>query len=130
MTEKLFQWLGHRYVITLMILTRLFGSIGGMGVIYYVELTLSLPSPLREHFRLYSACVVVFSCTLTVLIAMWELRRVNRVIKRFNGGQSVDPAEAHQAGYDAATFVKRHHCLEAWLVPATTLVPYSMLWRV
>ena len=61
MVERLFQRLGHRYVLAVFLVTRLVGFTGGMGVIYYLELTLTLPSPLREHFRLYSAIVCVFS---------------------------------------------------------------------
>jgi signal transduction histidine kinase len=130
MTDKLFQRLGHRYVLTLMVLTRLCGTIGGMAVIYYVELTLNLPSPLREHFRFYSGLVVVFSCTCTVLMALYETRTLNDVLKKMRSGERIDPKAAHRAGYEAATFVKRHHFFEAWFVPCSTLVPDMICLRL
>ena len=57
MTEKLFQSLGHRYVITCMILTRLFGSIGSRDVAAAIEKYTGvaveqrfvvLPQPIKE----------------------------------------------------------------------------------
>lgn len=130
MFEPLFRRFGHRYLLALMVFTRLFGSIGGMAVIYYVELTLNLPSPLREHFRFYSALVVVFSCSMTVLVSMWETRTLNRVLKKLSLGEPIDPAESKVAGHEAATFAARHHLFEAWFVPLTTLVPDMLCLRL
>jgi signal transduction histidine kinase len=101
-----------------------------MGVIYYVELTLNLPSPLREHFRLYSAVVVVFSCSMTVLMAIWETRELNGVLKKIRASEPIDAAESNRAGYEAATFSRRHHLFEAWFVPCSTLVPDMLCLRI
>lgn len=128
--DKLFQRLNDRYILAILIFTRLFGSIGGMAVIYYVELTLNLPSPLREHFRLYSAMVVVFSCTMTVLVAAYETRTMNSVLRKLRSGVPIPAAESMKAGREAATFVKRHHLFEAWFVPCSTLVPDMLCLRI
>ena len=58
-----------------------------------------------------------------MLIALYELRYVRRVLRQIERGEPVDPNDARQAGRDAVTFSGRHHRLEAWFVPSSTLVP-------
>jgi signal transduction histidine kinase/CheY-like chemotaxis protein/HPt (histidine-containing phosphotransfer) domain-containing protein len=129
LTEKYLARFGHQYILLMMIVTRLGGSIGGLLVIYYVELTLRLPAEIRYHFRI-SAIVVVIQCvTATVLIALWELRRVRHVLKCIERGEPFDPAYAQQAGQDAVLFPARHHRLEAWFTPLTCLLPVSLYLR-
>ena len=43
MSNQLFERLGHRYIAAMLLATRLCGSIGGVLVVYYVNLTLTLP---------------------------------------------------------------------------------------
>ncbi len=104
LSERYLKRFGHQYILLMMIVTRLGGSIGGLLVIYYVELTLRLPAEIRYHFRI-SAIVVVIQCvTSTVLIALWELRRVRHVLRCIERGEPFDPAYATQAGQDAVLF--------------------------
>jgi signal transduction histidine kinase/CheY-like chemotaxis protein/HPt (histidine-containing phosphotransfer) domain-containing protein len=129
LTEKYLKRFGHQYILLMMIVTRLGGSIGGLLVIYYVELTLRLPAEIRYHFRI-SAIVVVIQCvTSTVLIALWELRRVRHVLKCIERGEPFDPEYARQAGHDAVVFSARHHRMEAWFTPLTCLLPVSLYLR-
>ena len=121
--EKLFQRLGHNYILVMMIITRLCGTFGGLLVIYYVELTLKIPPVIRLHFRISSIIVVVLGCTLTVLLALWETRTVRRVLKKFRAGEEVDSETASRAAHESMIFLARHHWHEAWLVPCSTLVP-------
>lgn len=129
MIERLFQRLGHRYVLVVFLVTRLVGLVGGMGVIYYLELTLTLPSPLREHFRLYSAIVCLFSSTVTVFVALWETRHLKQVLIDLERGKAISLKDAKRGGHEAATFVNRHHLFEAWWVPLSCYVPDMLcLW--
>jgi signal transduction histidine kinase/CheY-like chemotaxis protein len=129
LTERYLERFGHQYILLMMIVTRLGGSIGGLLVIYYVELTLKLPAEIRYHFRI-SAIVVVIQCvTSTVLIALWELRRVRHVLRCIERGEAFDPEYARQAGHDAVIFPARHHRMEAWFTPLTCLVPVALYLR-
>ena len=91
LTEKYLNRFGHQYILLMMIVTRLGGSIGGLLVIYYVELTLRLDPALRYHFRVSAIAVVLQCVTATVLIALWELRRVRHVLKCIHWGEPFDP---------------------------------------
>lgn len=123
MIDRIFERLGHHYILVMMLATRIFGSVGGLLVIYYVELALKLPDSVRHHFRSASVVLVILACTLTVLLALWETRKLRSVIKKFRNGQQVAPEEASEAGSEAVTFVAVHHWREAWLVPCSTLLP-------
>ncbi len=129
LTEKYLNRFGHQYILLMMIVTRLGGSIGGLLVIYYVELTLRLDPALRYHFRVSAITVVLQCVTATVLIALWELRRVRHVLKCIQWGEPFDPVYAQQAGRDAVLFSARHHRIEAWFTPLTCLLPVSLYLR-
>jgi signal transduction histidine kinase len=98
-------------------------------VIYYVELTLKIPDIIRFHFRVAAVVVVIFGCTLTVLVALLETRTLRAVLRLFAEGKAVAPNLASRAGYEAMTFLSRHHRHEAWLVPCSTLVPVAIFLR-
>jgi two-component system sensor histidine kinase/response regulator len=121
--ERCLERFGHHYLTLMMIVTRLCGSAGGLLVIFYVELTLRLSHEIRSSFRQAAILVVVESCSLTVLIALWELRHVRRVLRRIKQGTPLDPVEASIAGREAVSFASRHHWLESWFVPCSTLLP-------
>jgi signal transduction histidine kinase/DNA-binding response OmpR family regulator/HPt (histidine-containing phosphotransfer) domain-containing protein len=123
LTEKYLQRLGHHYIVLMMIVTRLCGCTGGLLVIFYTILTLRMPDQLFFHFCVSALVLTGESATATVFIALWELRHVRRVLKRIQLGQALDPDEARRAGREAVTFPARHHRLEAWFVPCSTLVP-------
>ncbi|MBW3542627.1 MAG: HAMP domain-containing protein, partial [Planctomycetes bacterium] len=130
MAEALFQRFGHHYILVMMILTRLAGTVGGLLVIYYVELTLDLPAQIRAHFRISSLVVVVFSCSVTVIAALFETRVLREALRRMRTGEPLDDRIAALGGEEAVVFVGRHHRLEAWLVPLTTLVPVLIFLKV
>lgn len=123
MIERVFERLGQHYILVMMLATRIFGSVGGLLVIYYVELALRLPDSVRTHFRAASVVLVILACTLTVLLALWETRTLRRVIQRIRSGVKVSTEEGSAAGCEAVTFVGLHHWREAWLVPCSTLLP-------
>jgi signal transduction histidine kinase/DNA-binding NarL/FixJ family response regulator len=129
--EKCLDRCGHHYLAVMMIATRLCGSAGGLLVIFYVELTLRLSHEIRSSFRQAAILVVVESCSLTVLIGLWELRHLRRVLRRIKQGMPLDPVEASIAGREAVVFAGRHHWFEAWFVPCSTLLPMLiyLYWR-
>jgi signal transduction histidine kinase len=129
MAEKLFRRFGHHYILVMMILTRVCGTVGGMLVIYYVELTLKIPDIIRLHFRIAAVVVVAIGCTLTVLAALLETRTLRRVLRLFGEGKQVEAEVASRAGHEAMVFLARHHRHEAWLVPCSTLLPVSIFLR-
>ena len=130
MTERLLRRLGHHYVLCLMVATRVFGTVGGLLVIYYVELTLRLPQPIRTHFRVSSAVVVFVGCSMTILLALLETRRLRQALGRLDRGETLEPDVAAGAAREAILFVGRHHFHESWLVPLCTAVPVLTYLRV
>ncbi len=128
--DRLVAHLGSRYVLLMMIVTRLCGSVGGVMVVYYVNLTLTLPDQIRQHFHVLAAIVVGVAVLATVLLAMWETRHLRPVLQRLHRGLPVDAAQAAQAGREAVILPARHHLNEAWLVPSSTLLPVLIVLRV
>jgi HAMP domain-containing protein len=116
----------------MMIVTRLCGCTGGLLVVFYAVLTLRMPEGLYFHFCVSALVVTAESATATVFIALWELRHVRRVLRRIDRGEALDPDESRRAGREAVTFPARHHRLEAWFVPCSTLMPvlvYLAVWH-
>lgn len=130
MTYAILNRLGPHYILATMIATRLFGSVGGLLVIYYVELTLNLPPIIRQHFHVASIVVVVFSCTVTVVLALWETRHVRHVLSILHRGHVPTSEQCRQAANESIRFAGIHHLREAWVVPLTTLVPVLIYLRV
>jgi signal transduction histidine kinase len=127
MWHQLFERLGHRYIAAMLLATRLCGSIGGVLVVYYVNLTLTLPEPTRTRFVTSCAVVVVLAVILSLLMALWETRHLCTVLTQLFDGKTPDHETAIKAGREAVVFPVRHHRNEAWLVPTTTLVPVLIL---
>ncbi|MBW3596868.1 MAG: HAMP domain-containing protein [Planctomycetes bacterium] len=130
MAESLFRRFYRHYILLIMLLTRLSGSIGGLLVIYYVELALSLPWSVRYHFRITAVIVVIIACTLTVFLALWETRTLRRVLPKLRRGETPPPDELTQAAHEAIVFAGRHHRHESWLVPCTTWAPVLIVLRI
>src|SRR5687767_7969667 len=129
MFDELFLRLRHHYIATMMVATRVSGSLGGALVVYYVHLTLTLDEPLRTHFITSATAVVLLAVTLSILFALWETRHLRAVLRLLDNDETPDPALAALAGREAVTFPVRHHRNEAWLVPCTTLLPVAFLLR-
>jgi signal transduction histidine kinase len=129
MYDQLFARLGQRYIAAVMLCTRLCGSIGGVLVVYYVNLTVTLREPMRTDFIIWCAVVVVLAVVLSVLMAMWETRRLRQALKQLFNGETPTAELAVEAGREAVLFPVRHHRHEAWLVPCSTLVPVLVLLR-
>jgi signal transduction histidine kinase len=127
MWNQLFERLGHRYIAAMLLATRLCGSIGGVLVVYYVNLTLTLPDATQTRFVTSCAVVVVLAVILSLLMARWETRHLCTVLTQLFDGKSPDHETAVKAGREAVVFPVRHHRNEAWLVPTTTLVPVLFL---
>lgn len=130
MYDHLFHRLKHQYLLAVLLATRLCGSIGGVLVIYYVNLTLTLEEPMRSSFIRAATLVVVLAVALATGWAFWETRHLRAVLKMFARGERPDDVLADAAGREAVIFPVRHHRTEAWLVPLTTLVPVAifLLW--
>jgi two-component system sensor histidine kinase ChiS len=121
----------HRhYILVMMLATRLSGSIGGVLVVYYVNLTLMMPDVIRSHFQNLAVIVVGIAVALTILLALWETKTLRAVLGQLALGQPIAPAQAAQAGREAVIFPGRHHRNEAWLVPSTTLLPVLLFLKL
>jgi len=127
--ERLLERFGPHYILVMMIITRMGGAIGGLIVIYYVELSLEMPALTRRYFRLTSIGVVMLTVTVTVIIALWETRHLRQVLRKLRAGLMVFPQETRAAGREAVVFNARHHRLEAWMVPSLCLIPVLLVLR-
>ena len=130
MLERLFRRFGHHYILVLMVLTRVFGTAGGLGVILYVDFTQRLPDPVRTHFWVLCILVTVIATVITILLALWETRNLRWVLWRLSAGEPVDQERASKAGREAVVLPARHHWQEAWFVPATTFVPVVLILKI
>jgi signal transduction histidine kinase len=127
MFEHLFERLTSRYLATMFIATRLCGSIGGALVVYYVNLTVSLPEPTLTRFIIACTTVVLLAVILSLIVAGWETRHLRPALAQLFAGKAPDPAITWEAGREAVIFPARHHWNEAWLVPCSTLIPVLIL---
>ncbi|MFQ5805735.1 MAG: sensor histidine kinase [Phycisphaerae bacterium] len=107
----------------MMIATRLCGLIGGALVVYYVGLTLELSGPLQFHWKVAATAVVLNAVTVTVLLALWETRKLRAVMRLLHLGHAFPAELGRDAGCEAVVFPIRHHLREAVLVPLCCLPP-------
>src|SRR5687768_3625549 len=110
MYDQLFKWLGHRYIVAIFLATRGCGSLGGALVVYYVNLTLTMQEPMRTHFYVSCAVVVLICVCLTSLYSLWETRHLKAALKLLQRGEKPDKELAAKAGAEAVVFPVRHHC--------------------
>ena len=129
-SERLLSRFGPHYILMMMWLTRACASIGGLLVLYYVNLSLTLPETIRYHFEVVALVVVSFAVTVTVYLALWETRHLREVIRRIRAGKAVDGPLGQEAGREAVIFSGRHHRYESWVVPSTTLAPLLVYLKV
>jgi signal transduction histidine kinase len=107
----------------MMVATRVCGLVGGALVVYYVGLTLELSGSLQFHWNIVAAAVVLLSVTVTVLLALWETRKLRSVMRLLHLGRPFPEELGRQAGREAIVFPIRHHLREAFLVPLCCLPP-------
>lgn len=130
MNKWLLRHCGRHYLLLTLFGTRIFGAAGGLGVIYYVQLSLEMSPEMRLHFELACLAVVLVAIVLTLLMALRETRHLRPVLRATLRGQPVDPAQAIQAAKEAVMFPARHHRNEAWMVPLATLLPVLVVLKV
>lgn len=123
MLERAVAKLGPIYILWMMIVTRFVGLIGGVAVVYYVQLTVDLTGRLRTHFYVVATAVVLLSVTVTVLLALWETQTLRSVMRRLHRGHAVPADMGRLAGREAVVFPVRHHFREALVVPLCCLPP-------
>jgi len=128
--EKMLARFGPHFILVMMWVTRACASIGGLLLLYYVNLSLALPDTVRYHFEVVSLVLVAFAVTVTVVLALWETRHLREVIRRIRAAVPVERPLALEAGREAVIFAGRHHSFESWVVPLTTLVPLLIFLRV
>jgi signal transduction histidine kinase len=99
----------------MLIATRACGLIGGALVVYYVRLTSNLSGPMQFHWSVVATAVVLMSVTLTVLLGLWETRKLRAVMRLLLLGHPFPPELGRAAGREAVVFPIRHHWREALL---------------
>ncbi|HWB11528.1 MAG TPA: ATP-binding protein [Pirellulales bacterium] len=130
LAEKMLNRFGPHYILGLMWVTRACASIGGLLLLYYVNLSLKLPDQIRYHFEVASLILVAFAVTVTVFLALWETRHLREVIRRIRAGKPVEGPLGQEAGREAVIFSGRHHRYESWVVPCTTLAPLLLYLKI
>ncbi|MCP4246351.1 MAG: response regulator [bacterium] len=123
MFERLVSKLGPKYIVWMMIATRLGGLFGGAAVVYYVRLTLTLSGDLQLHFNFIASAVVLVAVTFTVLLGLIGTRKLRKVMGLLHRGIPFPAEMGSQAGREAVTFPVKHHFREAVVVPLVCLPP-------
>lgn len=129
-TEKMLRRLQHHYIIVMLLASRTAGAFGGLIVVYYVELMLTMPDVMRLHFRITCVIVVVLTVALTVSWALWETRSLRKALKSLARAEEIPRKISERACYEAVNFNSRHHRLEAWFVPTVCLIPVLLVLRI
>src|SRR5436190_11099607 len=110
-TEPMIEWafakLEKNYILVMTIATRIFGSVGGFLVLYYVNFTTRLPEEMRRHFDLLGAGMVVIAVAGTVPLAMSKTRGLRRVLRKMRAGQPLSVVESDRAAREAVLFPAR-----------------------
>jgi signal transduction histidine kinase len=131
MLERAFQRLGSYYILTMMVSSRIVGSVGGGLVIYYVNLTTTLSPEVRRQLEIWGSLFVSLAVAVTLVLAVLETRILRSVLYRMERDLPVDPRIAEQAGREAVLFPGRHHKLETVFVPLFSSVPLcTYMWFV
>jgi signal transduction histidine kinase len=131
MLERAFQRLGSYYILTMMVSSRVVGSVGGGLVIYYVNLTTTLSPEVRRQLEIWGSVFVSLAVLVTLILAALETRALRSVLFRMEHGLPVDPRQAEQAGREAVLFPGRHHKFETVFVPLFSSVPLcAYMWIV
>src|SRR5262249_10144035 len=123
MNAELLKKFSSHYIIVMMLVTRLIGSIGGTLTIYYVSITLRLPSAVAFHFYVAAGIVVVLAVVSTTIVGLWETRSLRGALGKLERGSVLDLPLALAAGREAVRFCGLHHLHEAFLVPLVTTLP-------
>lgn len=119
-----FQKLGPRYILLIMLVTRLVGGVGGVLTIYYVNLTLvPFPSNAGEHFNIAALLAVLGAVIATMCHALLITRNLRGVLRKLQRHSPVGRSEGMLAVREAVLFVSRQVSGEVWLVPVVTTVP-------
>ena len=127
--NQAFQRFHEHYILVMMLATRVVGSIGGSLVMYYVNLTTALPPVMRRHFIVLGLAMVSIAVAATIPLALWDTRRLRRVLRMLRTGEEIDSFSAEKAGREAVTFARQHQLHEAIMVPFLSVVPMCIYLR-
>jgi len=127
MLARLIRKLGSHYILVMMIVTRLISTIGGTLTIYYIDLTMRVTPEVKLHFALVALVLVSLTMAGTILLALWETRRLRSVLDDLRAGRVIDLPRALAAGREAVEFNGRHHLRETVLVPLMSSVPACLI---
>ena len=130
LSERALSRFGEHYILAMVLATRVFGSVGGFLVLYYVNLTTALPPVMRRHFDALGAVLVVLAVGLTVPLALWNTRALRRVLRHLRLDEPVDRELGRRAGREAVLFPSRYQLDQAVLVPLLSVVPMCLYLRV
>jgi signal transduction histidine kinase len=114
---------GPRYILLMIIVTRLVACVTGSLCVVYVNLTFPLPVRTQFDFAAAAAAVIAAAVVVTILMALYETRDLRHVLERLQRGDRVDSARAERAGREAVVFPGRHARHEALIDPLVTIVP-------
>lgn len=128
-SSSLLQRVGPRYIMLMLLATRLVGSFGAALVIYYVNLTLRMSPERWRNFHEIAPLAVLLAVVLTIWLGMRETNVLRRVLDKLSRREPLERDEAVRAGRQAVTFNGRFHFHQALLIPTCTQPPiYLYLW--
>ncbi len=99
-----------------MIVTRLFGCVGGVLVVYYVDLTMGHDAGLLQHFKLAATVTVLLALAATTVQGLWETRSLRELLRRMSDGRPASAELSRAAGREVLVFPLQHNLRAAVLV--------------
>src|SRR5690242_4880364 len=88
--ERLFARFQSRFILVMMIVTRMFAFVIGNLCVYYVNLTFDLKPEVQRDFAIAAVIVILVTAVLTVLLALRETKELRFVLRQLETGESVD----------------------------------------
>jgi H+/Cl- antiporter ClcA len=88
MSDRALNKFGSRYILMMMLATRVVGLIGGFLTIYYMNLTLRMTPSMRHHWDVSAAISILAAGVVTVLLALWETRALRSVLSKVESRRS------------------------------------------
>ncbi len=121
--------LGPRYILWIMVATRLSALPGGVVAIYYLRLVLAPLGAAAGHWLGWTFTGVVAAAMLPIVPALTQTRRLRESLRRLNLGRPVSDDLCREAACEAAGFAGRHPVREAGFAAVALPVCAFLTWR-
>lgn len=125
MIEWIYRKSRQHFITSMMLFTRMIGSLGGGFVVFYVLLSTEMDAEVQDRFISNALKLIIFAVSMTVPIAWTHTRTLRRALQ-IPAEHQVPRELADQALREAIRFPLRQNIMEALFVPSVTALPMCL----